>query len=114
MTIKELLAMLRMFPVDALIHNCPFRGHQYKGDTEDLAFLEGDTLFNQNPTQTVAFFIEELERWVGRQLVNRQGEYTMTENAYVFLVTRAHQVGSVVKGVLVTPRSLRIMCHESW
>ena len=112
MNIGDTIAMLKLFPLDAPIQNAPCQPHNYLGDGNGLAFVQGETMFDQRESSTVGEMIAKLEFWLTQAFYCRRGMVPVTSETPIYIVSHQHQGGEILKGFLFTPNGIRFVKYE--
>lgn len=109
MNLGEIINMLKLFPENTPILNCPNQQHYQK--KKGMAFVMGNTVFDQKPTSLLSEFLQKLEYLVTKEANQAYGE-TINEKTSVYLVEGMHKPGVKVKGLLFTPEGVRFVPEE--
>lgn len=109
MNLGEIISMLKLFPQNTPILNCPTQPHYQK--KKGMAFVIGNTVFNQKPTNVLSEFLQKLEYLLSKEANEAYGE-SINENTCVYLVEGMHKPGVKVKGLLFTPEGVKFVPEE--
>jgi len=105
LSIKKLIEMLSMFPPTTPFLNAPTKPHAYL-KTQNIAFVVGQTVFDQNPTKDVSEVIHMLQRMIGMEY---HVELPLKDKALVYLVDNMHHAGEGVIGIKITSRGITLI-----
>jgi hypothetical protein len=105
LSIKKLIEMLSIFPAETPLLNAPNKPYTYL-KTKNIAFVAGETIFDQNPTQPVGEFVSLLNRIMINEY---QVGVKVKEDTHVYLVSQMHQAGTGVLGFKMTSRGISLI-----
>lgn len=105
LSIKKLIDILSILPADTPLLNAPNKPYTYL-KTKNIAFVAGETIFDQNPTQPVGEFVNLLNRIMINEY---QVGCTVKEDSLVYLIPHMHQGGTGVLGFKMTLRGITLI-----
>lgn len=105
LSIKQLIKMLSNLPAGTPFLNAPTKPYAYL-KTKDIAFVVGETIFDQNPPQTVGEIVELLQKMIGREY--HVGS-PLKENSLIYLVSHMHKAGEGLLGFKMTSRGIALI-----
>lgn len=102
MTIQELLNMLISLNPEWVVHNAPRSPHKYRGLPKGLALVMPRAyIMHPQPSLTVGEVIDVIN--------NGATVYGLKFDESVYVVESAHQAGSPLMGLLLTPNGVRLV-----
>ena len=105
LSIKKLIDMLSILPADTPFLNAPTKPFRYL-KTENVAFVAGDTMFDQTPTKTVG----EIVTLLNMIMINEyQVGFTVKEDSLVYLIPHMHQGGTGALGFKMTSHGITLI-----